>query len=651
MTKMIKCVPNVEAVLTRAIKFGRLVFARPTITASVVCLLVCMCFGGDVLNDAEFCWGFDTDINGDGILQTNEVRDVRHFGACTANGYTGDYVPTSIRTINGNRPTCRSGSVPEPLRGIVVERNVLHVDVSNNTSQAWGTGFTIPGTSVRNSQTLIARIRADSFNGRTFLGTGGWTVSYLMNNGRDDSQNAGTLFGFTRATSGQDSKVDGNHCPVVVFGASTVQCLQSEILLTTNRWYDIAYSISDDGNGAATVLFAVATVADVETAGIRSVTKTVSSGGFGDESRSTGEITIGGKVPGSAQGQWGGQCFAGDIDRIALWDRALTPDEIARVFASPQPMVEIGIDNDSGDEFAPIGEETGSFVVGSDHWCRMKRQLSMANETLSFKVVPDVGYMGVQTHVLTVKSTRESGSASLLATVKVWNADGTLKKESIFKARTPYVNAEGKFYEWELPAGCFVCEYTNEVMVTLLKESSTPVVFDKVSVSGSWRLGYFDSKSTEFGSDNTVRTAYVGNRNLKAVPCVVHGLGVAQSTTNMTIRTWLPQEMASRYGFQYKTRVIGQGAPKATYDDYGYVPGQFPFSIAVNGVVKYSTAGVANGTDVVLDIAPDDLRTGWNDIRIFGSGGGVYWCKFDAHQFEVKQFPKLSGDGFVIILR
>ena len=35
MTKMIKCVPNVEAVLTRAIKFGRLVFARPTITASV----------------------------------------------------------------------------------------------------------------------------------------------------------------------------------------------------------------------------------------------------------------------------------------------------------------------------------------------------------------------------------------------------------------------------------------------------------------------------------------------------------------------------------------------------------------------------------------------------------------------------------------
>ena len=51
-----------------------------------VCSLAATCFA-DPLADAVHHFVFDKDINGDGKVQLEELRDVRHWGSTNFNGY------------------------------------------------------------------------------------------------------------------------------------------------------------------------------------------------------------------------------------------------------------------------------------------------------------------------------------------------------------------------------------------------------------------------------------------------------------------------------------------------------------------------------------------------------------------------------------
>ena len=88
--------------------------------------------GAHVLDEATYFWRFDRDVNGDGSLQTTELRDVRHWGSTNVNGYAGTLVPATIYG-NGltNGPYWVTDTVPQPARGISTRRPYLHFPIQN----------------------------------------------------------------------------------------------------------------------------------------------------------------------------------------------------------------------------------------------------------------------------------------------------------------------------------------------------------------------------------------------------------------------------------------------------------------------------------------------------------------------------------------
>ena len=87
--------------------------------------------GAHVLDEAKYFWRFDRDVNGDGSLQTTEIRDVRHWGSTNVNGYAGTLVPTTIHG-NGltNGPYWVTDTAPQPARGLCApsRRNIPSCD-------------------------------------------------------------------------------------------------------------------------------------------------------------------------------------------------------------------------------------------------------------------------------------------------------------------------------------------------------------------------------------------------------------------------------------------------------------------------------------------------------------------------------------------
>ena len=68
--------------------------------------------GAHVLDEATYFWRFDRDVNGDGSLQTTELRDVRHWGSTNVNGYAlAPYVTLPPRRTPVAPAPMKSGQV------------------------------------------------------------------------------------------------------------------------------------------------------------------------------------------------------------------------------------------------------------------------------------------------------------------------------------------------------------------------------------------------------------------------------------------------------------------------------------------------------------------------------------------------------------
>ena len=61
--------------------------------------------GAHVLDEATYFWRFDRDVNGDGSLQTTEIRDVRYWGSTNVNGYAGNGKPIDAIEVYYDTPS------------------------------------------------------------------------------------------------------------------------------------------------------------------------------------------------------------------------------------------------------------------------------------------------------------------------------------------------------------------------------------------------------------------------------------------------------------------------------------------------------------------------------------------------------------------
>ena len=159
----------------------------------------------DVYADAVHWWKFDRDINGDGNVQTNEVRDVRHWGGTNANAYAfAHVVPTAMAGPFGG-PRWTDTSVYLPARGVTVQSPCMDfpivtnvsVNASGDTIYAWLTRLDVPRAAISGSSTVIARIRP-----QIHYGALPGVYGYFYNNGLDWGNWSGYEVGLARNGNG-----------------------------------------------------------------------------------------------------------------------------------------------------------------------------------------------------------------------------------------------------------------------------------------------------------------------------------------------------------------------------------------------------------------------------------------------------------------
>ena len=165
-------------------------------------------------------------------------------------------------------------------------------------------------------------------------------------------------------------------------------------------------------------------------------------------------------------------------------------------------------------------------------------------------------------------------------------------------------------------------------------------------MTGSWQLGTDNKSNSEFSREGAVTpTFYVGDWNFAGVQ-----RGCPTGAREVHLRFWMPERIAARHAFSFSGRVVAEGANDYSVlpNQLGYVKDQWPFSVYLNGERKYSTGGMKMTSPYSFDIAPGELKPGWNVITHRNDvTGAVCWVCWDFHRLNLVPIPS----GTMMILR
>jgi hypothetical protein len=578
------------------------------IIAASVCSVFSVSAG--VYDDALFWWAGNSDTNGDGIAQAQEVRDAIHWDSPSA------IHATDMHGRLGG-PAWVTQPVPLPSRGETRTLPCLHFAPATNynetTMTCWPDIINKSAFAVGGSATLVMRMRWDgllSTNRAELTGLD----AFIVQNAYDWNNYRGWMFG----VSGWESGVDGS------FTILSGQAWKRAFTITTNVWYDVAAVMTDNGDKDAVDLYMVSNGG------------TLSHNHFDCSDVSTDIDTARGFHIGSeayADGYAEAQvknAFRGDIQQLALWNRALTQEEIAEAFGFPGRLWQVGLANGSGAEFSGSGSAPLTNAV-TDAWRAMPAAaVSGRPVTYSFDMTAIQASLPYAFHLKTLPF------AGKLASL-VLSVNGQDVKERHFRS--------GDDVYWFIPAADWTAG-ANTLTLTLksrydIAGLAASVPFDWMELSGSWQVGNVDNTQKEFANENDAPDDfYVTDSNWMHLERAI--IGREDSETNTVIHFTLSPELADSYTFTYDTKVISQGTGCA---------GKFPVALFINGQLMYATNGVPDGTPVAIPLAPGLLHSGDNSINWTATGTGLTdpWFQFDFHRLAIQQPAEKPATDFIVI--
>ena len=585
----------------------------------------------DPYADAVHWWRFDRDINGDGLVQTNEVRDVRFWGGTNANAYARAHVVPTAKSGPFGGPRWQDADVYLPGRGVTVRSPCMDFPIATNVTvnaagetiySAWHTTLDVPRAAIAGSSTVIARIRP-----QVHYGALPGAYGYFYNNGLDWGNWSGYQVGVARAGSGASATSGTNLILGICIAHS--QYYFSTLTLTTNEWYDVAFVVNDAGKDAEghDLTDSVTAVLCSKAHGFKFETKNIATNAYSSY-KVFGQIRFGSEGGYAALSDYynattasninngnATKSFNGQIHQVAVWDRALTVDEVAAAFGHPNNTVMgVGLADGTVGEFAAAGEGTRDWTL-NEAWHDLAASVDAAHPELTIRFTPAANNTAL-VHGLHLR-TAAVGTGSQKARL-------TLKLNGRRLAPATEMGA----YE---DLCCIVpknalTDGENVLKIVYDGGSAASVEIDKVEIGGSWQLGADNGNNFEFPQEGSGRGVnfYVGNRHTANKI-----RSVTQGTKNAYIHFFMPPELVER-AFRYTTRIDDISAA-ATADN--------SFRILLNGVEKFSAAhGTFKKGDIVaFDVAPGELLGGWNNLNFqFISNSG--YVTFDYYQLAISDY-------------
>ena len=278
----------------------------------------------------------------------------------------------------------------------------VSVNASGDTIySAWLTRLDVPRAAISGSSTVIARIRP-----QIHYGALPGVYGYFYNNGLDWGNWSGYEVGLARNGNGTSGTSGTNLILGICIAHSSYYF--GNLTLVTNEWYDVAFIVNDAGKDAEghDLTDSVTAVLCSKAHGFKSQTQNISTNAY-TTYKTYGQIRIGGEGGYSAPVDYynattkaainnanGTKSFNGQIHQVAVWDRALTLDEVAAAFGHPNNMVMgVGIADGTSDEFAADGEGSRDWTL-NEAWHDMAASVDAAHPDLTIRFTPAANNVG-----------------------------------------------------------------------------------------------------------------------------------------------------------------------------------------------------------------------------------------------------------------
>ena len=583
--------------------------------------LAAACAFGGVYDDCVYLFEGGLDANGNGEAATGEVRDELHANPSHANNQ-GTVYGYADGAIFRNEP------VPYQSAGLSTQNvQCLYLTqprkINGSTTNFYPNIIKMPflaDVCPTNIYTGVFRVRLD----RDPLGN---NAAWLMNFGYTKNSNGqGLLFGF-----GWNASSNAYQMTSHATGSSGKSWGVADI--PTNMWMDVAVVVTGNvvtayraftGRANSSSGLQVAALDDIRT---WRTTFSSTSAPFPNLTMARGNTWMGAQAGITSVQNFttitdtnGKKYFCGSVRRFAVWNRALSADEVREAFGRPRPdIVRIGAANGNSDEFASDAAATAT-VDAMGSWRDLPASLRAGDvRNVTFSLSANETNMP---QLLRIKTLAGGGSGTLRVAL-----NGTTVASKLIAA--------GQTFVATLPKKLFVAG-ANTLTLTRTDAGGTAVDIDALAIGGSWQVGKDDRKTSEFTYGvpltmyDTYVNSYMWNRAANAK---------TSGSSTITLCVTVPEEAVARYGMRYETRTENTYELTSTPNT--------KLTISANGVTKQEFTGIAGSVwqDIAIDFAPGELHAGVNTIKLAVTSGGCYY--FDFHRFQL--VPPV--DGTLLIVR
>ena len=613
-------------------------------------------------------WWKAKDLNGDGLLQANEVYDAMTVSAATP--LVGATLYQSTDETAGAKPVCITNDVYMPTMRRNVSDDAIHFFNptnydANGKLKINYQALQLPKTASIGctAATIVARIKWDGARFKSSGGTGTYNYNLtLYSNNFNPSSGAGWRVGLRCFSSDTSNRfhpfIDyGNQELGFHYGGAPDSEAGKSFVIYKNVWYDIAYTFrvskdeSDNKYVQVACLYRKGDPGDSATRlhsyQARAAVKYTSIWKQYDGSvfapcigfHRAGSATPGWDVFGDATQDDG---FTGSIHEIRVYDRYMTENEILQSMGGMDPLYAIGSANGSADEFSD-SDAAAVYEPATMEWKQMRKTLNATTPSASIRWNLDADNLAMP-RLVEVRLLKDGGFSRMNrirldmngARVGRWSvpADGVVR----------FVVSAARLSRLTRDAGTGLYPLT----LTLTREGDMAgdIRFDSQTVEGAWQLGASNNAHSEFASSDQNYQAYtyfVGQNDLSKCRVAMAGKGAYRDLNlHFAIGDWLAENC------EYKLTMKSCNSNAAEMNLWINDMGTVYDSIAVGGLQGGKTWTLPAGT----------LLGGGNSVRIRNlapepsSDGSPTWVNLDYIRLEpmIPAGFKNTDDGALLIV-
>lgn len=309
------------------------------------------------------------------------------------------------------------------------------------------------------------------------------------------------------------------------------------------------------------------------------------------------------------------KAFEGAFHQIAFWDRTLSDDEIREAMAggtSRPNLVQVGIEGNGINEF--VATPTKTSVATDGDWENLNPTLTAANSSATITFNCPALWAGLPQYLrLPMASASSSGAVDITLN------GTTLGTANVYPGKTSFVYIE----ESKILSGA------NTLVLT--RASGEALVFDAVTLGGSWRFGEtissfsYQNNATD-NPDNYLFNPACGSDE-------IHHRGLLAGKGNETyFDFYLPADLVGKCRGVFATRSQNTSGEEKN----------FAFYVNEAKVGDYKLKG---GVTTEVKVSQDALVAGWNRLSWMSASGGD-WANIDWHKFTV--LPPVKGLMIII---